>query len=237
MTAWRALAGPATFSQSRKPAKPGARSARIDGRSQVRPVRDKRSCSVSGKVWADGAWIIDMMHVLSKTYGKGVWEKAQKLNTLQPYAPSRRRCFYLAVHRWGLNSPSRSIFSALRNRASHVSGPASSARRLLTAASVNGGRTVVRRRKQHALPATLMTIGQHCVRRPSHDLLIWGMPVSRPTFSRHWTYDGRRCTSHFCHFRTHAVQYPVLQLNWLLRRNDHADASPQWTVTSHFHNL
>ena len=32
----------------------------------------KRSCSVSGKVWADGAWIIDMMHVLSKTYGKGV---------------------------------------------------------------------------------------------------------------------------------------------------------------------
>ena len=53
--------------------------------------------SISGKVWADGDWIIDIIHVLSKTYGNGVWEKTQKLKTLQPHAPSRRRCFYLAV--------------------------------------------------------------------------------------------------------------------------------------------
>jgi len=75
------------------PASAVAREDASDGLALVRPLRGKRSCSVSGKLWADGAWIIDMMHVLSKTYGKCVWDKAQKLNTRQPYAPSRRRCF------------------------------------------------------------------------------------------------------------------------------------------------
>ena len=33
-----------------------------------------------------------------------------------------------------------------------------------------------------ARPTMRMTIGRHCKRRPPHDLLIWGMSVSLPTF-------------------------------------------------------
>jgi len=72
MTAWRALAGAAAVGQGRSREAVARLRDRLEGLPLVRPLRAKRSCSVSGKVWADGAWIIDMMHVLSKTYGKGV---------------------------------------------------------------------------------------------------------------------------------------------------------------------
>jgi hypothetical protein len=65
-------------------------SGSLEGLALVRPLRDKQSCSYLGNVWADGARIVEMLDVLSKTYGKGFSEGAQKLKSPQPHAPRRQ---------------------------------------------------------------------------------------------------------------------------------------------------
>jgi hypothetical protein len=164
MTAWRALAGAATVGQGRSREAVARPAPTYDGLALVRPLRGKRSCSQLCKVWADGARIVEMLDVLSKTYGKGVPEGAQKLKTPQPHAPSRRRCFYLAVLIERSKFTLRYDISLLRNRASHVHRPAilphadCSTLRRSTAAEPSCARC-----KQCARPATRMTIGRHCV--------------------------------------------------------------------------
>jgi hypothetical protein len=145
MSAWRALAGAATVGQGRKPRSGVASRDSLDGLAVVRPLRGKRSCSYLGKVRADGARVVEMLDVLGKTYGKGDSEKTQKLKTLQPHAPSRRRCFYLAFL-IGCTKPTLNYdISLLRKRASRVSGACgSSTRRLLIVVSVDDHRTVMR---------------------------------------------------------------------------------------------
>lgn len=124
MTAWRALAGAATVGQGRSREAVARLRDSLEGLALVRSLRGKRSCSYLGKVWADGPRIVEMLNVLSKTYGKGVWKGAQKLKTPQPHAPSRRRCFYLAVLIERPTSTPRYDISLLRNRAPHVSAHA-----------------------------------------------------------------------------------------------------------------
>jgi hypothetical protein len=99
----------------------GASRDSLDGLALVRLLRGKRSCSHLGKAWADGARIVEILDVLSKTYGKGVSEGAQKLKSLQPYAPGRRRRFYLAVLIERPTSTPRYDISLLGNCASNVS--------------------------------------------------------------------------------------------------------------------
>src|ERR1700686_426520 len=98
MTAWRALAGPVAVGQGRSREAVARPATALTG-WRWSGLFATSGLSISGKVWADGDWIIDIIHVLSKTYGNGVWEKTQKLKTLQPHAPSRRRCF-LSCHPW-----------------------------------------------------------------------------------------------------------------------------------------
>jgi hypothetical protein len=52
-----------------------------------RPTHGKRSCSNPSNVWTDGAWIVEMLEVLSKTYGKRFSAGALKLKSSQPHAP------------------------------------------------------------------------------------------------------------------------------------------------------
>jgi hypothetical protein len=72
MTAWRALAGAATVGQGRKPRSGGASRDSLDGLALVRPLRGKRSCLHLGKIWADGARIVDALDTFSKTYGRPI---------------------------------------------------------------------------------------------------------------------------------------------------------------------
>jgi hypothetical protein len=45
-----------------------------------------------------GGWrIVEVLDVLSKTYGKAILMEFKKLKPPQPHAPGRRRRFYLAV--------------------------------------------------------------------------------------------------------------------------------------------
>jgi hypothetical protein len=162
MSAWRALAGPAAVGQGRKPRSGVASRDSLEGLALVRPLRGKRSCSHLGKVWADGARIVEMLNVFGKTYGKGVWEVAQKLKTLQPHAPSRRRCFYLAVQIKRSKSTLRYDISLRRNRAPHVNGPAIPLHaNWLPLHRSTAAEPSCTRCKQCARLATRMTIGRH----------------------------------------------------------------------------
>jgi hypothetical protein len=64
----------------------------------------------------DGARIVDIFDVLNKTYGKGDSEGVRKLKSLQPYAPGRRRRFYLAVQIQPPTSTRHYDISLRRNR-------------------------------------------------------------------------------------------------------------------------
>jgi hypothetical protein len=64
-----------------------------------------------------------MPEVLSKTDGKGISAKAQKLKSPQPHAPGRWPRFYLAVLIERLRSAPHYDISLLRNRAPDVSEP------------------------------------------------------------------------------------------------------------------
>src|ERR1700675_265443 len=96
MTAGRALAGAAAVGQGR------SREAVARNATALTDWRWSGLFVTSGlarifaKYGADGARIVDILDVLSKTYGKGDTEGAQKLKSLQPCAPGRRRRFYLA---------------------------------------------------------------------------------------------------------------------------------------------
>jgi hypothetical protein len=86
-----------------------------------------------------------------------------------------RPCFSLAIQIKRSTSTLRYDISLLRNRASHCSAHAihvhatcSPLHRSTTAAPTRA------RSKQSARPATRMTIGRHCMRRPLHDLVSWG---------------------------------------------------------------
>jgi len=158
-----------------QPRSGGACRDSLDELALVRPRRRKRSCSHLGKVRADGARIVDILDVLSKTYGSGDSEGAQKLTSLQPHAPGRRRRFYLAVLIERSKPAPRYDISLRRNRALRVNGPAFpphadwSPLHRSTAAEPSCARC-----KRCTRPATRMTIGRHYKRRPSQDLLIWG---------------------------------------------------------------
>ena len=186
-----------------QPRSGGASRDSLEGLALVRPLHGKRSCSHLGNVRADGARIVDILDVLDKTYGKSDSKEAQKLKSPQPYAPGRRRRFYLAVLIERPTSTPRYDISLLQNRASHVSGPAIplhpdySPMHRSTAAEPSCARC-----KQCARPAMRMTIGRHRKRRPRHDLLIWGMSVSRPTFIQQRTLAGHRAMSVLCQKRT-----------------------------------
>jgi hypothetical protein len=101
--------------------------------------------------------------------------EASHLPLPQPYQHDGRRRFYLAVQIECSKSTQRYDISRLRNRALHVSAHAIHAHaecsplRRSTTAEPSCARC-----KQSARPATRMTIGRHCMRRPTQDLLILG---------------------------------------------------------------
>ena len=173
MTAWRALAGAATVGQGRSREAVARLRDSLEGLALVRPLRDKRSCLHLCKICADGVRIVEMLDVLSRTYGKGVSAEAQNLEAPQPHAPGRRRRFYLAVQIKHSTPTLHDDISLRRNRSSHVSAYAipphadCSPLHRSTAAELSCARC-----KQCARRATRMTSGRHCVGRPPHDLLI-----------------------------------------------------------------
>jgi hypothetical protein len=180
------LASPCRGSDSRsrpQPRSDGAFRDSLDGLALVRPLCGKRSCSHLGKVCADGARIVEMLDVLRKTYGKGVWEKAQKLKTLQPHAPRRRRCFYLAVQIERPTSTPRYDISLLRNRASYVSEHALRAHAVAYRMHRSkAAKPSCARCKACARPAMLDDNRTALCMPPSARFTDLGMPVSLPTF-------------------------------------------------------
>ena len=78
MTAWRAFVGAATVGQGRG-REAGAHDS-LDELALVQLRRAKRACPHPDKVWADGARIVEMLDVLSKTHGKGDSEGAENSN-------------------------------------------------------------------------------------------------------------------------------------------------------------
>jgi hypothetical protein len=111
---------------------------------------------------------------LSKAPAGSVTQCPPKLNSHNHNQHAGRPCFSLAVLIERPTSTPRYDISRLRNQASHVSAHAihghvdgSSLHRSTTA------EPSCTRCKQSARPATRMTIGRHCMRRPPHDLLSW----------------------------------------------------------------
>jgi hypothetical protein len=111
-----------------------------------------------------------------------------------------RPCFSLAVQIERSMSTPRYDISRLQNIASHVSPHAIHAR---AHCSPRHRSTTAEppcaRCKQSARPATRMTIGRHCMRRPPHDLLSWACRSHFRSSFQSRKDNGRRRISHSCH--------------------------------------
>ena len=118
------------------------------------------------------ARIVDILHVLSKTYGNAFLRELKNSNHSNQMRPATAA---LLSRRFRSKSTPRYDISLLRNRASPINGNAIHAHadcsplHRSTATEPSCARC-----KQCARPATRMTIGQHCKRSPGHDLLTWG---------------------------------------------------------------
>src|ERR1700730_9756466 len=146
MTAWRAFAGAATVGQGRsREAVARLAPALTDWRAGPARFAVSGLARYLGKVLADGARIVEILDVLDNTYGKAISEGAQKLKSVQPHAPSRRPCFYLAILIERSNSClALRYFPPPKPSSAPQRACDSSTRRLLAAASANGRRTVMR---------------------------------------------------------------------------------------------
>jgi len=121
-----------------------------------------------------GAWNIDFPSASGKAPAGGFKRCLVKLNSHNHNQHAGRPCFSLAVQIERSTSTLRYDISLLRNRASHVSAHAIHAHADCSPLhpSTTAEPSCVRC-KQSAQPATRMTIGRQCMRRPPPDLLGW----------------------------------------------------------------
>jgi hypothetical protein len=136
-----------------------------------------------------GAWSIDFPGVSEKAPAGGFKRCLLNLNSHNHNQHAGRPCFSLAVQIERSTSTPRCDISRLRKRGSHVSAHAIHAHadcsplHRSTTAKPSSARC-----KQSARPATRMTIGRHCMRRPPHDLLSWACRFYfRSSFNRRST--------------------------------------------------
>jgi hypothetical protein len=179
-----------------KPRSGGAFRDSLDGLALVRPRRGKRSCSHPG---TDGARIVEMLDVLSKTYGKGFLRELKISNHPNHMRHDGSRRFYLAVF---LERPT----PAPRYDISRLTNPCiirqcacdSCARRLPTAASVNDGRTVVRTLQTERSASDTDNNWTALYAPPTARFTELGMSASLTIFIQLQMYNGGRIASHLC---------------------------------------
>jgi len=162
-----------------------------------------------------GAWNIDFPGVSGKAPAGGFKRCPLNLNSHNHNQHAGRPCFSLAVQIERSTSTLRYDIPGLRNRASSKCVCISCARRLLTAASVNDGRTVVRLLHIECSASDSDDNRTALYASPIARFAELGMSVSLSIFIQLPKYNGRRSTSHLCQQATSTIGSQLARLTIL----------------------